>query len=196
MISVIAFCKPSLHSRRRTDPIIHFGPVRFGPLRSIIQLIASVASSRELSRRWDITGTLRDGGVFGSSESRGCARLPLYHRPYLGATQSSSSSPALELSQYVLSVRGPAHHQRYTMSNDESFNSLFTATDSIDGIWPFLQSVSVVNRESRLTVFSLFLFYFLLFVFLSVLPSVLPSPFLPSLYCGSAVFVISRSTDR
>ncbi|XP_039314079.1 transmembrane protein 18 isoform X1 [Solenopsis invicta] len=27
------------------------------------------------------------------------------------------------------------------MSNDESFNSLFTATDSIDGIWPFLQSI-------------------------------------------------------
>ncbi|KAG5333358.1 TMM18 protein, partial [Acromyrmex heyeri] len=27
------------------------------------------------------------------------------------------------------------------MSRDESFHSLFTATDSIDGIWPFLQSI-------------------------------------------------------
>ncbi|KYM96361.1 Transmembrane protein 18 [Cyphomyrmex costatus] len=59
----------------------------------------------------------------------------------LGAFQSLLLS-----SSNIYSYEAPARRDRHTMSRDEPFHSLFTATDSIDGIWPFLQSVSYTRQ--------------------------------------------------
>lgn len=74
------------------------------------------------------------------------------------------------------------------MSSDEPFHSLFTATGSIDGIWPFLQSVSLVRPFplSFLSPLSLSL--------LLLRPVVTPSPLVAVVF-RSAVTVLRQSSN-
>jgi transmembrane protein 18 len=64
---------------------------------------------------------------------RGCARLPPHHRLF---TRRSSLVAVI-----IIAVIVDAARRTSAMSRVEPFHSLFTATDSIDGIWPFLQSI-------------------------------------------------------
>lgn len=88
-----------------------------------------------------------------------------------GAYQSPPPPSSLpSSSQHVLLARGPARRNEHTMSSDEPFHSLFTATGSIDGIWPFLQSVSLVRP------FPLSFLSPLFFIFLSLSLSLFRAP--------------------
>jgi len=130
--------------RRRS----RFGSVRSRPFRSGQSVIQPVVSQSRVA----------PPVVVGNAIT--CARLDFRSRAdapaFLlatacspGAFQSSPSSlPSLPSSSQHVLVRGPASRDRHTMSSDEPFHSLFTATDSIDGIWPFLQSVSLARPFS------------------------------------------------
>lgn len=115
-----------------------------------------------------------------------------------GAFQSSSppsSSLPSPPSQHVL-ARGPARRNEHTMSSDEPFHSLFTATGSIDGIWPFLQSVSLV-RPFPLSFLSPLFFIFLSLSLSCVLllrPVVTPPPLVAVVF-RSAVTVLRQSSN-
>lgn len=108
--------------------------------------------------------------MFGFS-SRGCARLPFC--PCLLSRHLAVVVVAvIVVAARSVFVRGPARREKHMMSSDEP---LFIATDSIDGIWPFLQSVSLVRCLFSVSVFFLLFPLFLFSVFLP--PSIgIPPP--------------------
>lgn len=159
----------TLSAYRITRTLANFAPVarpvsaRLGPVRSVpvsqsirwqsrsrVEWSSQSSVSRESRRRWPWG---RVCACVLNTSSDALAFLPSATACSPGARQPSPSpSPSSPSPQHVVRREGHA------MSSDEPFHSLFTATDSIDGIWPFLQSVSLspFRPRSRVSSFSFF----------------------------------------